>query len=88
MRAMHPLYRLLLRVWPPRVRREHGRELEALFVNCLEAARRRHGAAGYVRAWLSGLADVLVSAPGAHREEWRTRHVVRLRAEGEVPVSA
>jgi predicted permease len=84
MRATRLLYRLLLFVWPPRVRRQHGRELEALFVNCLEAARPRLGAAGYVRAWLRGLADVLVSAPGAHREEWRTRRIARLRAEGEV----
>ena len=71
MRATRLLYRLLLSVWPPRVRREHGRELETLFVNCLEAARRRDGAAGYVRAWLRGVVDLLVSAPGAHREEWR-----------------
>jgi predicted permease len=85
MRATLLLYRLLLFVWPPRVRREHGRELEALFVSCLAAARRRHGAAGYVRAWLRGLADVLVSAPGAHREEWRTRRIARLHAQGEGP---
>ena len=85
MRATRLLYRLLLFVWPPRVRRVHGRELEALFVNCLETARRRHGGAGYVRAWLRGLADVLVSAPGAHREEWRTRRIARLRAQSEVP---
>ena len=88
MRATHLLYRLVLLVWPPRVRREHGRDLEALFVNCLDAARRRHGAAGYVRAWLRGLADVLVSAPGAHREEWRTRRIARRRAEGEVRAAA
>jgi putative ABC transport system permease protein len=87
MRATRLLYRLLLFVWPPRVRHEHGRELEALFVDCLEAARRRHGAAGYVRAWLRGLADLLVSAPGAHREEWRTRRIARLRAEGEVALT-
>ena len=88
MRATHLLYRLLLLAWPPRVRREHGRDLEALFVNCLDAARRRHGAAGYVRASLRGLADVLVSAPGAHREEWRTRRIARRLAEGEVHAAA
>jgi len=73
MRATRLLYRLLLFLWPSRVRREHGHELEALFISCLQTARRRHGALGYVRAWLRGLSDVLVSAPGAHREEWRTR---------------
>jgi len=72
MRATRLLYRLLLFLWPSRVRREHGHELEALFMSCLQTARRRHGALGYVRAWLRGLTDVLVSAPGAHREEWRT----------------
>jgi predicted permease len=73
MLATRLLYRLLLFLWPSRVRREHGHELEALFMSCLQTARRRHGALGYVRAWLRGLTDVLVSAPGAHREEWRTR---------------
>jgi predicted permease len=69
------------------VRREHGRELEAQFMACLEAARQRHGAAGYLGAWFRGVADVLASAPGAHREEWRTYRDARLRAESEVPVS-
>ena len=49
--------------------------MERLFVDCLEAARRRHGAAGYARAWLCGMADALVSAPRVYREEWRTRSV-------------
>ena len=57
MGATRLLYRVLLFLWPPRVRREHGRELEILFLDCLEAARRRHGVPGYVRAWLSGMAD-------------------------------
>ena len=68
------LYRLLLLLWPPRVRREHGRELETQFLDCLEAGGRHHGARGYARAWLSGMADALISAPRAHREEWRTLH--------------
>ena len=72
MGATRLLYRLLLLLWPPRVRREHGRELETLFLDCLEAARRGHGAPGYARAWLSGMADALISAPRAHREERRT----------------
>ena len=46
MGATRLLYRLLLLLWPPRVRREHGRELETLFLDCLEAARRRHGVPG------------------------------------------
>jgi len=73
MRATRRLYRLLLLLWPARVRREHGRELETQFLDCLEAARRRDGVPGYARAWLSGIADALVSAPRAHRDEWRTR---------------
>ena len=72
MGATRLLYRLLLLLWPPRVRRAHGRELETLFLDCLDAARRRHGAPGYARAWLSGMADALISAPRAHRQEWRT----------------
>src|SRR5438067_4134756 len=72
MSATRLLYRLLLLLWPPRVRRAHGRELETLFLDCLDAARRRHGAPGYARAWLSGMADALISAPRAHRQEWRT----------------
>jgi predicted permease len=77
MGAARLLYRLLLLLWPPRVRREHGHELETLFLDCLEAARRRHGAPGYARACLSGMADALISAPRAHREEWRTPHAHR-----------
>jgi hypothetical protein len=46
MGATRLLYRLVLLLWPPRVRREHGRELETQFLDCLEAARRRHGALG------------------------------------------
>src|SRR5689334_10833596 len=73
MRATRLLYRLLLLTWPARIRREHGRELETLFVSCLETAGRGRGFAGYARVWLAGMADVVVSAPGAHCEEWRTR---------------
>src|ERR1051325_6268159 len=84
MRATRLLYRLLLLTWPARIRREHGRELEALVVSCLETAGRGRGLvgdaragggrgfAGSARVWLAGMADVVVSAPGAHCEEWRT----------------
>jgi predicted permease len=44
MAATRALYRLLRRLWPRRVRREHGRELETMFLACLEAARRCDGA--------------------------------------------
>jgi len=74
MNATRVLYRLLLLLWPARVRRSDGRELETQFLDCLEAARRRDGAAGYAHAWLRGMADALVSAPRVHREERRRPH--------------
>ena len=77
MGATRLLYRLLLLLWPPRVRREHGRELETLFLDRLEAARRGDGAPGCARAWLRGMADALLSAPRADREAWRTPHAHR-----------
>jgi len=77
MGATRLLYRLFLLLWPARVRRAHGRELETLFLDCLDAACRRHGAPGYARAWLSGMADVLISAPRAHRQEWRAPRALR-----------
>jgi putative ABC transport system permease protein len=70
MRATRLIYRLLLLLWPPRVRRDHGRERETLFLDRLEAARRRHGVPGYVGAWLGGMADARIPGPPAHRDGW------------------
>ncbi|MGH7573874.1 MAG: ABC transporter permease, partial [Longimicrobiales bacterium] len=64
MSAEAPLaYRLLLRLLPPRFRRDFGAELEAVLAGRLRDAR---SAAAHAWIWLSVVVDVLTSAPA----EW------------------
>lgn len=64
---MRRLYRLVLYACPPAFRREHGREMEDVFVQCVEVERRRGGLAAVFAPW-RGLADAL-------------RFAIRLRLE-------
>jgi len=56
--APHPLYRALLRLAPAPLRHQHGGEMEALFVERLEHARR-HGRPAVIRTWIYGALDLL-----------------------------
>jgi predicted permease len=73
MRPARRLFRLLLLAWPRRVRRDEGRELEEMFVRCLDETRRRSGPLGLALAILRGAADTLASAPAVHAVERRER---------------
>ncbi len=63
------LYRALLRMCPPDLRREFGAEMEALFLADLERAR----GAGKARAWWRAIADVARHGVGARNDRW-SRH--------------
>ncbi len=54
-------YRTLLRILPPSFRRSHGREMEELFLEALNA-RRTRGFSGYFVAWGRGVVDVILLA--------------------------
>ena len=61
------LYRVLLRLCPPDLRREFGAEMEALFVADLARAR----GLGRLAVWARALADVLRHGFGARNDGWR-----------------
>jgi hypothetical protein len=54
------IYRALLRVAPRRLRRRHGDEMEALFLERLDEAG---GARVAVRVWAAAVVDLLTSLP-------------------------
>ncbi|UCG87475.1 MAG: ABC transporter permease [Gemmatimonadota bacterium] len=58
-------YRTVLRLLPPRFRGEYGSEMEQLFAEALDAARRR-GRLFFLFGWTRGIADVIALA-------WRIR---------------
>lgn len=60
-------YRWLLRLLPTQLRRDHGADIEELFIVELERARRR-GRLAAARVWAGAIADVVARAP---REHWR-----------------
>jgi len=77
-------YRLMLWLWPARIRRERARELEDGFLACVTLARARGGRFG-VWPWIvRGYVDVWAGAWLAHVSEWRDRRVggARHRREG------
>jgi putative ABC transport system permease protein len=66
MKASAALYRLLLRLSPPDLQRDFGREMEALFLQSLQHA---HGI-GKVRVWLRAIADLIRHGVGARQDAW------------------
>jgi putative ABC transport system permease protein len=60
-------YRVLLRLAPKRLRARHGAEMQALFLDMLDDARRRGGAA-VVFLWLAAARDLVVARV---TEPWR-----------------
>ena len=73
MRIARRVFRLLLLAWPLRVRRDEGRELEEMFLRCLDETRRRSGPLGMTLALLRGAADTLAAAPAVYAVERRVR---------------
>jgi putative ABC transport system permease protein len=67
------VFRVLLRLCPKHLRRDYGREMEALFVKGVERERRRRGP--WHRRWscARGLVDVVAFAAGARWEQFRSR---------------
>ena len=57
-RRHHPLYRALLRLAPAPLRDTHANEMEALFAERLDEARRI-GPSAVARTWMHGASDVL-----------------------------
>jgi predicted permease len=53
------IYRILLKLLPAQMRSEHGAEMEELFLEALEACRRR-GRAALLLGWFRGTADVVI----------------------------
>lgn len=68
MPASRSLYRLLLRLCPPDLRREFGDEMEANFLQSLQRAR----GIGKARVWARALADVIRHGLGARQDSWQT----------------
>ena len=66
MKASRSLYRLLLRLCPPDLRREFGDEMEALFLQSLERAR----GTARLRVWVRAVSDVFRHGLGARRDTW------------------
>ncbi len=67
------MFRVLLRLCPKHLRRDYGREMEALFVECVERERRRRGPWHRRWSYARGLVDVVVFAAGARWEQFRSR---------------
>lgn len=59
-------YRVLLRLTPPALRRRHAAEMEALFLDALDAARRR-GRRAAAAAWIAAAGDLLTARIAARR---------------------
>src|SRR5687768_15235332 len=70
MMALRSLYRLLLYACPAAVRREYGRDMEEVFLHCVEAERERRGPLGRVLAVWRGSTDLLAFAARAHWNDW------------------
>ncbi|HET9109716.1 MAG TPA: Clp protease N-terminal domain-containing protein [Ktedonobacterales bacterium] len=71
------LYRTLLWLYPPSLRRAHGDEMLQLFRDTLRDEIARHGPPGMLRVWSATVADLVTSLP----REWpRELHHMRTRA--------
>jgi putative ABC transport system permease protein len=66
MKTSRSLYRLLLRLCPPDLRREFGDEMEAMFLQSLDRA----SGPGKVGVWLRALTDVIRHGLGARQDSW------------------
>jgi putative ABC transport system permease protein len=65
-------YRALLLLCPARVRRECGREMEAVFVECVRRERQRRGRWRRSIVWVPGLLDVVMFATRARWDQARS----------------
>ena len=75
------LYRLLLFACPADVRRAYGREMEALFLECLRVEEARRGTWGRAMAFATGMLDLLGFAGRAHWDRWVAGSVPRNHGE-------
>src|SRR5580765_6261115 len=66
------LYRLVVLACPSDVRRESGREMEDIFLFCVEQRARVGGPVAGAAAALRGFADALSFAVSARRDRTRT----------------
>ena len=66
MKASRSFYRLLLRLCPADLRAQFGDEMEAIFVQSLQAAR----GPGKVRVWARAVTDVIRHGIGARQDAW------------------
>ena len=64
------LYRALLWLFPPSLRRAHGEEMAQLFRDNLRDETAHHGPPGALRAWAATLTDLAVSLPREWPREW------------------
>ena len=67
MKTSRSLYRLLLRLCPPDLRREFGDEMEAMFQQSLQRAK----GIGRLRLWMRAVTDVIRHGVGARRDSWQ-----------------
>jgi putative ABC transport system permease protein len=67
MKTGRSLYRLLLRLCPPDLRREFGDEMEAMFLQSLQRAN----GIGKLRLWMRAVGDVIRHGVGARRDSWQ-----------------
>lgn len=77
---MHPsrwLSRVLLRLYPPDVRRRSGKELEAAFEYCVARERARHGLPGIAYAWTHLVVDAIAASAQMRRDARRDRRIAR-----------
>lgn len=56
------LYRLILRLYPAELRREHGAEMESVFLHCVGAEEQAHPRVLWPIVWWRGLIDALAFA--------------------------
>jgi putative ABC transport system permease protein len=67
MKTSRSLYRWLLRLCPPDLRREFGDEMEAMFLQSLQRAN----GLGKLRPWIRAVTDVIRHGLGARRDSWQ-----------------
>ena len=67
MNTSRSLYRSLLRLCPPDLRREFGDEMEAMFLQSLQ----RTNGLGRLRLWMRAVTDVIRHGIGARRDSWQ-----------------
>lgn len=64
------IFRILLALYPPGIRKSYGPEMEEVFRRSLEEARRR-GRGAVPRLWLRTLRDTAINAPPLWARTWR-----------------